>query len=431
MAVATPICAVALANSRSDFDNVRPPAQKIDRQAGPDTNRHDRKHSRPFQLIAEIFRKLADQHRDDIARRVNARDQRSHLRLQLRDFALGQRNVELVGDAAAVALLHEVDIFARHLDILAQHGKLHLQRAQIEIGPHDVGNERNQHDIAGGNRRVHVVLCRFDAAPKLAENIELPGCIEADEVDDLRDASSVLGGDESLRSAAAREIGSGSPAAAGARLGRGQRRTDHNGFLRARLLHTVQGDFERRAGRNGPLDQRVELAVVQRPPPLCCFQGVIGVAIAERTDRRRRRELRGQRRLGRMIIRTDRTGGQRRANERAENSGATSRNIAAGAATAATPKLCRPQHRRVHSNSPKAARLHATASAIIHRRRRMHSPPADDVPLADEDGRFRMGVQATVSRSSPEKRMERLYGHSGKYCVDRSLEDREQPSVRR
>ena len=174
-----------------------------------------------------------------------------------------------------------------------------------------------------------------------------------------------------------------------------------------------------------------ELAVVQRPPPLCCFQGVIGVAIAERTDRRRRRELRGQRRLGRMIIRTDRTGGQRRANERAENSGATSRNIAAGAATAATPKLCRPQHRRVHSNSPKAARLHATASAIIHRRRRMHSPPADDVPLADEDGRFRMGVQATVSRSSPEKRMERLYGHSGKYCVDRSLEDREQPSVRR
>jgi hypothetical protein len=47
----------------------------------------------------------------------------------LRQFALRQGDVELVGDAAVEALLNEVDVFLRHLDVLAQNRELHLQCA--------------------------------------------------------------------------------------------------------------------------------------------------------------------------------------------------------------------------------------------------------------------------------------------------------------
>jgi hypothetical protein len=40
--------------------------------------------------------------------------------LQLRQFAPSQGHVEFVGDAAAVAFLDEIDVLARHPDILAQ-----------------------------------------------------------------------------------------------------------------------------------------------------------------------------------------------------------------------------------------------------------------------------------------------------------------------
>ena len=59
-----------------------------------------------------------------------------------------------------------------------------------------------------------------------------------------------------------------------------------------------------------------------------------------------------QRRRRRKIIGTDRARGQGRANKSAEYGGAVSRRVAIAATTAATPKLCRPQHGLVHSNSP-------------------------------------------------------------------------------
>jgi len=77
---------------------------------------------------------------------------------------------------------------------------------------------------------------RLDAAPVLAENIELPGGIEADEIHHLPDAGAVFRGDKRLRGAAARQIAAGAPAAAGSPLGRGQGRADDDEFLRARLL---------------------------------------------------------------------------------------------------------------------------------------------------------------------------------------------------
>ena len=103
---------------------------------------------------------------------------------------------------------------------LRKHRKLHLERAQIEVSANDIGDERYQHDIAGGDCRVDIVLRRLDRAPVLAENIELPGGVEAGEIDDLRHAGTGFGGDESLRGAAAREIAAGAPAAASGPLGR-------------------------------------------------------------------------------------------------------------------------------------------------------------------------------------------------------------------
>ena len=123
------------------------------------------------------------------------------------------------------------------------------KRAHIEIGAGHVGDERNQHDVAGGERRVDVVLRRLDRAPALAENVDLPAGIEADDVDDLRDAGAVLGRDERRRGAAAREIAAGAPAAACATLGRRQRRADDDGLLRARLLQAVQARFRASGSR--------------------------------------------------------------------------------------------------------------------------------------------------------------------------------------
>src|ERR1700722_4966582 len=54
----------------------------------------------------------------------------------------------------------------------------------------------------------------------------------------------------------------------------------------------------------------------------------------------------------RNVVGTDRAGGQRQAQESAENGGAISRYVSAGATTATTPKLCQPQHGLVHSNPP-------------------------------------------------------------------------------
>ena len=136
------------------------------------------------------------------------------------------------------------DVLLGDLDVLAHHRELHLQRAQIEIGAGDVGDDRDQHHVAGGDRRLHVVPRRLDRAPELAENVDLPSGVEADNVDDLRYADAGLGGYERRRGAAAREIAAGSPAAAGAGFERRQRRADEDGLLRPRLLQPIERDLQ-------------------------------------------------------------------------------------------------------------------------------------------------------------------------------------------
>ncbi len=249
------------------LDDVRPPAQEIDRQPGTDTRRQSRKHAGPRQLAIEVLGKLADQHSDCVARRVDARDQRRDLRLQLRELALRQRNVEFVGDATAIALLNEVDVFLRNFDVFAQHRKLHLQCAQIEIGAGHVGDERDEHHVARGDCGIHVILRRFEGAAEFAEHVDLPGRVEAGDVVDLRHAGAVLGRHQRLRSTAAGEVASRAPCSSIAALGHRQRRAEHDGFLGARLLDPVKSDFEGRAAGDGAIDQCIEFTIVQRAPP--------------------------------------------------------------------------------------------------------------------------------------------------------------------
>src|SRR5208282_2622743 len=110
------------------FGNVGTAPQQLDRQAGADTARQRRKHPRLCQLLAEVFGKFSDQDGDDVAGGVDLRLQGRKLRLQLRQFTLGQCHVQLIGDAAAEALPDEIDVLLRHHDILAQYHELHLQR---------------------------------------------------------------------------------------------------------------------------------------------------------------------------------------------------------------------------------------------------------------------------------------------------------------
>ena len=212
--MATPISAVALANWRSaSATSGRRRNSSIGR---PGWMRAGRAGSAPGcrQLLSESFGKVSDQNRDHVSRRIDPGDQRRDLRLQLPEFALRQCDVQLIGDAAIEALLHEIDVMLSDLDALAQDRELHLQGAHLEVGAGHVGDERDQHDVAGGERGLHVVMRRLDLAPQLAEEIELPSGVEADEVVDLREAGPVLGGDQCRRGAAARQIAAGAQGAA-------------------------------------------------------------------------------------------------------------------------------------------------------------------------------------------------------------------------
>ena len=101
------------------------------------------------------------------------------LGLERRQLARRQRHVQLVGDAALVADVHDAQRFAQYGDRLVQYRGAHLQSAQVDVSTRHVGDDRQQHHVARCDRRLGVVARRFDLAPVLAEDIELPDRIEA------------------------------------------------------------------------------------------------------------------------------------------------------------------------------------------------------------------------------------------------------------
>ena len=96
-AVATPMSAVALANSRS--------ATAMSGRRRNRSSANPRGYvpaamecARPLQLVAQIFRKLPDQHRNHVSRRFDLSAEWRDLRVQMRQFALRQGHVKFVGD---------------------------------------------------------------------------------------------------------------------------------------------------------------------------------------------------------------------------------------------------------------------------------------------------------------------------------------------
>ena len=163
---------------------------------------------------------------------------------------------------------------------------------------------------------LHVVARRFDRAAELAENVDLPSGIEADNVGDLRHADAILGGDEGGAEARprARSLGVPQPPPALASSER-QRRADEDGLLRARLLQAIERDLQSGARGNGALDEQIRLAIMQRAPP---SGGIDGAAVAL-CERRRGKSLRHGR-FRRLIVRADGAAGKAAANrDRDEN----------------------------------------------------------------------------------------------------------------
>ena len=131
------------------------------------------------ELLHQVFGKLAEQRRDRVSGRVDARVQRRDLRLQPVELARRERDIELVGDAALVALAHDVERLLQHANGGVQHGRTHLQAAQIDVRPGDVGDDGDQHAVAGRRRRLGIVARGFDLAAVFAEDIEFPYRIES------------------------------------------------------------------------------------------------------------------------------------------------------------------------------------------------------------------------------------------------------------
>ena len=72
-----------------------------------------------------------------------------------------------------------IDVLLHGVDILFQHGLLHLQAAHIDIGAHHIGDERNQHFVTRCTRGFGLIACRFNLTAIFAEQVKLPSGIEA------------------------------------------------------------------------------------------------------------------------------------------------------------------------------------------------------------------------------------------------------------
>ena len=77
----------------------------------------------------------------------------------------------------------------------------------------------------------------------------------------------IVRGHERLICASAREVAAGSPPCRRAGIDRGQRMTQDHTFIGTRLLQPGQRNIQIRIGDEGPLDQRIELWIVEYGPP--------------------------------------------------------------------------------------------------------------------------------------------------------------------
>ena len=128
-------------------------------------------------------------------------------RLEVCEFARRKRDIQLVGDPALIADRHDAQRLAQHVARLVQDGHRDLEPAQIDVGAHHVGDDRGYHVVARSAPPLAVVGARrLDLAAVFAEHIELPDRIESRDRVDVLQAAGVVGRDQRLLGAPAREI---------------------------------------------------------------------------------------------------------------------------------------------------------------------------------------------------------------------------------
>ncbi len=67
-----------------------------------------------------------------------------------------------------------------HLDVFAGDPQPRVERTDLHVVGRDVGGERHQDVVIGGDRGQQRGVRRLDAAPEPAPNIDLPGGLQAD-----------------------------------------------------------------------------------------------------------------------------------------------------------------------------------------------------------------------------------------------------------
>ena len=183
-------------------------------------------------------------------------------------FALGEGEVEFVGEAARVSGLDEVEALLFGVHVGLGNAQAKLQGADIHVLAGDVGDEGDQHIVAGLGGGLGVVFGGFDGAAQAAEKVERPGGVNAGDFGDFFQAGRIAAGVERGGDAALGGIGAGA-AGDGAAEFQGRERPAGNGrFLGAGFLKAHQGDLQIGVGDDGPVDQGVERRVIKRFPPL-------------------------------------------------------------------------------------------------------------------------------------------------------------------
>ena len=306
--------------------HVRPPAQQLRGQPDRHRGRRRRRRGDWRQLRGERLGRLADQHaqRMDLAPRLGF--QRRPLRLRRGELVLLLADLEPRRETGLPARLHQRQqlLLAR---LFAQRDvDLALQRAQGEVVDGDLGGGGNLGVAQRPDLRLDAAARRLDAAPGLAEQVELPGGVEADAVggevgsrqaDAHRAAASAGAPRATPLAAAAREragqlrkagvLGKAGVVDAGAEIDVRQRCGAGDDHLLARL--TDLGDFGSHvevAGQ-GARDEAVQRRVAELRPPLR------EIGRRGRGPRRRGRFLvrRWRRHLRRLVVRPDRAAGER------------------------------------------------------------------------------------------------------------------------
>src|SRR5262249_57989045 len=113
-------------------------------------------------------------------------------RLSHGEFALCNRDVELIRNTSREPGLSVIDGALRHLDCVPCDLEARFQCAEADVAPYDIGDNRDKHRILYLCEGLSVVAHRFERAPGLAPKVALPSGIESADPGTCRKAGVAL-----------------------------------------------------------------------------------------------------------------------------------------------------------------------------------------------------------------------------------------------